>query len=212
MTRLRGCPLLVISVDIHEPASLDPARAVGDLIERYPSLHILLLADECRDPVKLADTGRFQQIPYDASLSRICLEIELLAARRFGRASGQAGKEAAEAVAISRAGSPTSTHLSMCRQLAARMTRRQYEVLSRVVLGHTNKEIAAELGLSQRTVKVHLTAVFGLLGARNRVEAASRGASVLAARRAGAVQTDIGKRRNGRAAGVDERERDRTAA
>jgi two-component system, NarL family, nitrate/nitrite response regulator NarL len=59
------------------------------------------------------------------------------------------------------------------------LTVRQLEVLSRVCQGKTNKQIATELGLSEKTVKAHVTSIFKVLGVVNRTQA------VLAARRLG---------------------------
>ena len=53
----------------------------------------------------------------------------------------------------------------------ARFTSRQLDVLRQLTLGRSNKEIARELRLSEGTVKIHLAAIFRLLGARNRTEA-----------------------------------------
>jgi FixJ family two-component response regulator len=39
------------------------------------------------------------------------------------------------------------------------LTTREREVLARVVQGKLNKEIAAELGIHERTVKLHRTAI-----------------------------------------------------
>lgn len=47
-------------------------------------------------------------------------------------------------------------------------TTRQREVLTLVALGRPNKRIASELGIAERTVKLHVTALMGLLGASNR--------------------------------------------
>lgn len=174
------CRLLILSIDIHDPASSDLERAALEMLEGNHGLHLLLLADECRAASRLAATGRFQIIPYDAPISRIALEIEMLARRSLRLFGSQGGPDQGGSMEDNDA-----RKTSACQELAARMTGRQYEVLSLVVLGLTNKEIAAELGLSQRTVKAHLTGIFGLLGARNRTEATTRGTSVLAARRAG---------------------------
>jgi DNA-binding NarL/FixJ family response regulator len=54
------------------------------------------------------------------------------------------------------------------------MTPRQREVLERLVLGRSNKEIGRELGMSEATVKVHLTAIFRALNVTNRVQAVHR--------------------------------------
>jgi len=52
------------------------------------------------------------------------------------------------------------------------LTQRQREVLSRLVRGSTNREIADALGLKEVTVKVHLKGVFRKLGVTNRTQAA----------------------------------------
>ena len=65
----------------------------------------------------------------------------------------------------------------------ALLTLRQLEVLSRLCQGKTNKQIATELGLSEKTVKAHVTAIFKVLGVVNRPQA------VLVARRVGMITT-----------------------
>jgi len=53
-----------------------------------------------------------------------------------------------------------------------KITRRDQEVLKLLVQGCSNKEIAAELGISPRTVKQHLRTLFlraGIKNARKRV-------------------------------------------
>lgn len=51
----------------------------------------------------------------------------------------------------------------------ARLTAREREVLR--LLGQSNKEIAAALGISERTVKFHVTSIFNKLGADSRAQA-----------------------------------------
>lgn len=47
-------------------------------------------------------------------------------------------------------------------------TARQLEVLSLIARGRQNKHIADELGIAERTVKLHVTALLDALGASNR--------------------------------------------
>ena len=54
------------------------------------------------------------------------------------------------------------------------LTGRQLDVLRLLVQGRANKEIGRELGLSEKTVKAHVTAVFRRLEVVNRTEAALR--------------------------------------
>lgn len=49
----------------------------------------------------------------------------------------------------------TSERLEHVRQRIASLTLRERQVFERVVLGHLNKQIAADLGISEKTVKVH---------------------------------------------------------
>ncbi|MEP7357357.1 MAG: response regulator transcription factor [Anaerolineales bacterium] len=51
------------------------------------------------------------------------------------------------------------------------LTEREQEVLGWLARGRVNKEIAAGLGISERTVKFHVSSIFNKLGATNRTEA-----------------------------------------
>lgn len=57
---------------------------------------------------------------------------------------------------------------------AGRLTAREREVLALVAGGRTNAQIAAELFLTQATVKTHLVHVFEKLQARSRTDAVAR--------------------------------------
>ena len=51
------------------------------------------------------------------------------------------------------------------------LTERQAEVLGLMASGKSNRDIAALLGLSEGTVKIHLTAIFKALGVTSRTQA-----------------------------------------
>jgi DNA-binding NarL/FixJ family response regulator len=60
------------------------------------------------------------------------------------------------------------------RALAARLATlspQQFKVLARVAEGRLNKQIADELGIQERTVKAHMSAIFEKLGVANRTQA-----------------------------------------
>lgn len=59
------------------------------------------------------------------------------------------------------------------------LTPRQKEILTLLVAGKSNKAMARALDLSEGTVKFHMAAVFRVLGASNRVEAATAGSDLL---------------------------------
>lgn len=73
---------------------------------------------------------------------------------------------AAEVVAEHRRGSEVPGSI-------AQLTERQVEVLERVSQGLSNKEISAQLGIAEKTVKAHIAAIFKTLNVVNRTQAAN---------------------------------------
>ena len=82
--------------------------------------------------------------------------------------------------AVSRGESPI--HPKVARRLltarsetsavAVQLTKRETEVLALVRAGLANKQIGRRLGISERTVKAHLTSVFQQIGVVDRTQAA----------------------------------------
>ncbi len=58
------------------------------------------------------------------------------------------------------------------KRVELRLTNREEEVLQMVGAGLTNKAIARQLGITERTVKAHLTKIFQRLGVTDRTQAA----------------------------------------
>lgn len=72
-------------------------------------------------------------------------------------------------------------HADVARQLAAgapafggrpALTAREREVLAEIAGGRSNREIARALSMSEKTVKTHVSAIFGKLGVADRTQAA----------------------------------------
>jgi DNA-binding NarL/FixJ family response regulator len=66
---------------------------------------------------------------------------------------------------------PVPEHLSTSAGLG-RLTEREREVVALIAQGMHNKAIAAELGITDQTVRHHLTAIFAKLGVADRLELA----------------------------------------
>jgi DNA-binding NarL/FixJ family response regulator len=67
---------------------------------------------------------------------------------------------------------------AIAEKLAERMgteelTPREFDVLEQIVRGKSNKETAAELEISEATVKTHINSLLGKLGVTDRTQAAT---------------------------------------
>ena len=71
------------------------------------------------------------------------------------------------------------------------LSRRQSQLLALLVQGLKNREIAAELGISEGTVKAYLTTLFEKVGARDRFELALYGLKTLRNTREAQAERDV---------------------
>jgi DNA-binding NarL/FixJ family response regulator len=150
---------------------------ISRLHERFPSLPVVVLsALEDPENVRQAiNSGAMGFVPKSAP-TRVLLEVlqQVLA----GNVSVPAELQGGSGLANGSAGAAAMDQPQSVPDVGL-LTLRQLEVLSRVCQGKTNKQIATELGLSEKTVKAHVTAIFKVLGVVNRTQA------VLVARRIG---------------------------
>lgn len=59
-------------------------------------------------------------------------------------------------------------------ELYEALTPREREVLEALAEGLSNRAIALKLGITEHTVKFHVSSIFGKLGAENRTDAVRR--------------------------------------
>jgi DNA-binding NarL/FixJ family response regulator len=152
----------VILMDISMPV-LDGVEATRRIVARDPGARIVMLTS-------LADNRQILDA-LEAGASGYLLKHaapdELLGAIRAA-AAGDAplDPKAARALLDSRRAAPAAADKHKA------LSAREQEVLRLVAQGLANKQIARRLGISERTVKAHLTNVFSALGVSDRTQAA----------------------------------------
>ena len=67
------------------------------------------------------------------------------------------------------------SRFDLAEELLEPLTPREQEVLRLLALGLANKEIASRMNISEHTVKFHVAAILGKLGAASRTEAVAIG-------------------------------------
>lgn len=135
-------------------AGMDGIETLRRLRAKYPSARVIMLTTS-ETPADLRDALAAGAAGY---LLKTTNRTELLDAIFAVHAGGQAIPEA------------------LLRQIkeanaAPLLTQRQLEVLELLSKGLSNKEIASVLGFSEAGTKKHLVAIFGKLGATDRIDA-----------------------------------------
>jgi len=142
--------------------------ALHKLTTQYPKAPIVIMAGSERwtDACNVIEAGARGYIPKSAS------SVIMLAALRLILSGGtyipplmNQASGAARAGGVSRLGDGGDD------PPLQKLTPRQMEVLRCLARGHSNKEIAYQLGLSQGTVKIHIAAIFKAFKVRNRTQA-----------------------------------------
>ncbi len=107
------------------------------------------------------------------------LVVRVHSAHAFLRASAS-GEELLSTIADVLGGRQISQHASGKRKDPAfPLSPRQVEVYLLLCQGKTNKEIGTALSMSDNTVRTHVSAIFDMLGVRNRTEAAALGCQLV---------------------------------
>jgi DNA-binding CsgD family transcriptional regulator len=153
---------------LHEGDAEAAAEQLSRAVELHAGLDIPFerAQIQVRAGVALAAAGR-----REPALER------LVEAHRTARALGAVPLTAEAAAEVAKLGESIEQRLG--RRAAAEhenagLSRREVEVMRLVASGHTNREIAAELVLSTRTVDMHVRNILAKLRCRSRTEAAGR--------------------------------------
>jgi len=148
----------VVLMDLSMP-NTDGVRATARIIEQNPDVHVLVLtsfSDQARILDALAAGAEGYLLKHSEP------EVILAGIREVVRGGSPLDPKAARVLLTHRRSPDSGGHL----------TAREREVLRMVGEGQPNKSIARRLGISERTVKAHLTSVYQRLGVTDRTQAA----------------------------------------
>lgn len=151
--------LVLLDLGLTATQGLDTLRACRDALPDTPI--VVLSGDDTPDLIRRAiEEGAAGFIPKSHG------GAEMVAALRLVLAGGVFLPP--QAIALRRPGDEGPTGIPGAYD---RLSARQREVARLLLAGQSNKGIARRLALSEGTVKAHLSSIFRIIGARNRVEA-----------------------------------------
>ena len=158
----------LIILDLFMPGGYGGFGLIGLLHDRYPCLPIIVLSasensTHIRKCFELGVTGFVtKSAPKEALIEAIAKALE---GERY------VPKYLIESVAeVARVFDEVDSGVNV-EIIAELITDRQFDILSYISRGHSNKQIARKLELSENTVKVHVSAMLKSLGLSNRTQA-----------------------------------------
>lgn len=159
-------PADVVLLDWHMEG-LSGVKAMDAFREALPQARLVVLSGEKSASLvrTVIDNGAVGFIPKDASPETLMQALHVIAAGGISLPSTLLPGLPERAAAP---GEPATREL---KSVFPNLTERQVEVLAAMLRGLPNKLIARELGISDQTVKAHLSVVFRELEVQNRTEA-----------------------------------------
>ncbi len=153
----------IILMDIKMPR-LDGIGAAHLIIERDPEVSVIILTIYLEDEYvfEAIRAGAHGYILKDAGLEKMLEAIRAV----------HCGEIRIDPTIASKALMKLCLEAEDPQERIISLTKREKEILSFVVKGARNREIAEELLLSEQTVRNRLSGIFKKLGVRNRTEAA----------------------------------------
>ena len=167
---LLGRPQIGASIclyDIGRRRGSDP-QALPDAIEACPSTSFIAMTPhpEPREGLQLLRTGARGYCNRLVSARVMAVLISTVSNGEIW-----AGKQVTDYLLTAALAGKTSS-VGSEQGLLGQLTDREAGIARQVAAGHSNKVIAVDSGISERTVKAHLNSIFRKTGIRNRVQLA----------------------------------------
>jgi DNA-binding NarL/FixJ family response regulator len=149
----------VVLMDMLMPL-MDGVTATGKIRAELPDTEVIALTSVLDDGtvVGAVKAGAIGYLLKDTQADELCRAIKAAAAGQV-QLSPQAAARLVREVRVPEAPAPG-------------LTERETEVLRLLAQGKANKEIAHSLSIGEKTVKTHVSAILGKLGAQSRTQAA----------------------------------------
>ena len=165
-------PRALLLIDLAMPG-MDGVESLRVLREGFPGPRMAVLsATEDWQTIKRAlDAGMNGYVLKSGSPNELLYSVRTIRGDHLyvpARAARAAAHVTVPSAHLAPANAPPSAATSTPPQ---NLTARQRDVLGRLMKGHSNKQIARDLDIGEGTVKIHLAAIFRVLGARNRTDA-----------------------------------------
>ena len=150
----------VVLMDLQMPV-MDGVEATAALREKCPDTSVVIVTSfsDRERIIGAVDAGAVGYLLKDASPDEI-----LAGVRAAARGESPLHPRAARELLSARSDAPSRVDVDL--------TAREREVLGLVRAGLSNKQIARRLGITERTVKAHLTSTFQRIGVADRTQAA----------------------------------------
>ncbi len=160
----------VVLMDLRMPV-MDGVESTRRLLAVVPSARVVVLTtfDEDEEVIEALRAGAVGYLLKACSADKLC---ESIRAAAKGTSVLEPSVAARLMAGLTRANAQNGRKVS--QPLADPLSERELDVLRRLAAGRSNKEIGAELGITEGTVKNHMTNVLGKLGVLDRTQAALR--------------------------------------
>lgn len=138
--------------------------AIREFGRRHPDLPVVVLSssESPSDVRRVINAGASGYIPKSATAQTVVSALQLVLS----------GNIYVPPLLVSAAARAADQELQDGPRSLAQLTDRQVDVLRYLRDGLSNKEISAHLGIAEKTVKVHIAAIFKTLNVVNRTQAA----------------------------------------
>jgi DNA-binding NarL/FixJ family response regulator len=144
-------------------ASLSAMRLGGDATP----VVLMSAMQSAAELVQGLDEGADDYVAKPFNVAELCARLRAVVRRAAGVPALLSDDDCAKQVC---ALSPKMSMVRKLNEVAVALTNRQKEVLHLIARGLQNKHIARELDIAERTVKMHITALLELVGAKNRTQ------------------------------------------